>query len=151
MAIQWLAETYGGDVVTVTVDLGQGVALDAVRTRALAAGATRAHVIDARDEFARAFVLPALQAGAVYEGRYPLATALGRPLIARHLVEMARVEGAKAVAHACSDNENDRVRLETAVRALDPDIRVIAASDESGLTPAAAADFAKHRGIPVPP
>ncbi len=91
--LPWLAEKYGAEIVTVTMDLGQGQDLDDVRERALAIGAVRAHVLDLREEFARDYILPALQAGAVYEGRYPLATALGRPLIARHLVEIARLEG----------------------------------------------------------
>lgn len=94
VAIPWLAETYRADVVAVTVDLGQGQPLDAVRERAMAVGAARAHVIDGREEFARDFILPALRAGAIYEGRYPLATALGRPLIAKQLVEIAHIEGA---------------------------------------------------------
>ena len=82
VAIPWLAEKYGAEIITVTMDLGQGKELDDVRDRALASGALRAHVLDLREEFARDFILPALQAGAVYEGRYPMATALGRPLIA---------------------------------------------------------------------
>src|SRR5262245_50440176 len=102
VAIPWLADKYRAEVVTVTVDLGQGASPEDVRERALAIGAARAHVIDARDEFARDFILPALQAGAVYEGRYPLATALGRPLIAKYLVEIAHIEGTNAIAHGCS-------------------------------------------------
>src|SRR5688500_12953304 len=85
VAIPWLAEKYGAEVVAVTLDLGQGRELEDVRERALAVGAVRAHVLDVREEFAREFILPALQAGAIYEDRYPLATALGRPLISRRL------------------------------------------------------------------
>jgi argininosuccinate synthase len=99
VAIPWLAEKYGAEIITVTMDLGQGKELDDVRDRALASGALRAHVLDLREEFARDFILPALQAGAVYEGRYPMATALGRPLIAKHLVHIAQIEGATAIAH----------------------------------------------------
>src|SRR5438876_5925673 len=91
IAIAWLADKYGAEVIAVTLDLGQGRELTDVRERALAVGATRAHVLDVRDEFAREYSLPALQADALYEGRYPLATALGRPLIARKLVEVARM------------------------------------------------------------
>ena len=98
-AIAWLAERFSAEVVTVTIDLGQERDLADIRERALAAGAIRAHIVDARDEFAREFILPSLKAGALYEGQYPLATALGRPLIARKLVEVARIEGAPVVAH----------------------------------------------------
>src|SRR4051812_15223408 len=99
IAIPWLAERYRAEVVTVTVDLGQGSDLADVRERALAVGAIRAHVIDARQEFARDCVVPALQAGALAQGRDPLAPALARPLIAKHLVALARIEGAPTVAH----------------------------------------------------
>src|SRR3990172_12025280 len=102
VAIPWLAEKYGAEVIAVTMDLGQGKELNDVRERALAVGAVRAHVVDVREEFARDYILPALQAGAVYEDKYPLATALGRPLIARKLVEIARLEGATVIAHGCT-------------------------------------------------
>src|ERR1700674_5475734 len=94
IAIAWLAEQYRAEVVTVTMDLGQGRELDDVRERALAIGAVRAHVLDLREEFARDFVLPALKAGALYEDRYPMAASLGRPLIAQKLVEIAALEQA---------------------------------------------------------
>src|SRR3979409_2105337 len=97
VAIPWLAGQEGGAVVAVTLDLGQGRELSDVRERALAVGAVRAHVIDAREEFARDYILPALQAGALYEDRYPLATALGRPLIARKLVDVPAQERARTV------------------------------------------------------
>jgi argininosuccinate synthase len=99
VAIPWLIEQHQAEVVTVTLDLGQGIELEEVRDRALASGAVRAHVIDARDLFARDFIQPALQARAIYEDRYPLATALGRPLVARQLVLIAGIEAATAVAH----------------------------------------------------
>ena len=120
VAIAWLAETYDAEVIAVTLDLGQGRELTDVRERALAVGAVRAHVLDVREEFARDYILPALQAGALYEDRYPLATALGRPLIARKLVDVARMEGATIVAHGCNGKANDELRLELGVRALDP-------------------------------
>src|SRR5690606_35237736 len=121
VAIPWLAEKYRAEIVTDTMDLGQGKALDDARERALALGAVLAYVLDLRGEFARDFVLPALQAGAVYEERYPLATALGRPLIARHLVEIARLENASTVAHGCgTEKGNDAIRIDLAVRALNP-------------------------------
>ena len=123
---RWLAEKYGAEIIAVTLDLGQGHELPNVRERALAIGALRAHVIDAREEFARDYILPALQAGAIYEDRYPLASALGRPLIARHLVEIARMEGATAIAHGCTGKDNDQVGLDVSVRALDPALQLIA-------------------------
>jgi argininosuccinate synthase len=149
VAIPWLAEKYRAEVVTVTVDLGQGASPEDVRERALAIGAARAHVIDARDEFARDFILPALQAGAMYEGRYPLATALGRPLIAKYLVEIAHIEGTNAVAHGSSGKGNGQVRMDISARALDPDIKVIAPAREWDLTWNDEIDYARERGIPL--
>jgi argininosuccinate synthase len=150
VAIPWLAERYRAEVVAVTMDLGQGKELDDVRERALAIGAVRAHVLDLREAFTRDFILPALQAGAIYEGRYPLATALGRPLIAKHLVEIARIEGATAIAHGCTGKGNDQVRLEVSARALEPSIAVIAPARLWGLTRSEKIAYAKARGIPVP-
>src|SRR5687767_11885065 len=127
VAIPWLAEKYGAEIVTVTMDLGQGKELEDARERALGLGAVRAHVRDLRDEFARGYILPALQAGALYEQHYPLATALGRPLIARHLVDVARAEGATAVAHGCgTEKGNDAARIEQAVEALNPELEIVA-------------------------
>jgi argininosuccinate synthase len=150
VAVPWLAEQYNAEVVCVTLDLGQGKDLQSVRERALAAGAIRAHVLDAREEFAERYILPALQADAVYEGRYPLATALGRPLIAKKLVEIARIEGAHAIAHGCSGKGNDQVRIEVSARALMPGLRVIAPYRESGMSSEAKIAFARSHGIPVP-
>src|SRR5262245_22537284 len=112
VAILWLRERHGADVVAVTVDLGQGTDLESARDRALAAGAIRAHVLDARDEFARCCLLPSLQADALYEDRYPLAAALGRPLIAQKLAEIAGIERAGVIAHCCTDEGRDATRLE---------------------------------------
>ena len=123
VAIRWLAEKHGAEIIAVTLDLGQGQELTDVRERALAVGAVRAHVIDAREEFARDYVLPALQARR--DLRRPLsagASALGRPLIAKHLVAIARMEGATAVAHGCTGKDNDQVGLDVSVRALDPSL-----------------------------
>jgi argininosuccinate synthase len=150
VAIPWLAEKYRAEVVAVTMDLGQGKELDDVRERALAIGAVRAHVVDLREEFARDFILPALQAGAIYEGRYPLATALGRPLISKHLVEIARIEGAGAIAHGCTGKGNDQVRMDVSARALEPSIKVIAPARVWGLTRPEEIEYARQRGIPVP-
>ncbi len=150
VAIPWLAEQFGAEVVALTLDLGQGKELEDVRERALAIGAVRAHVVDVREEFARDYILPALQAGAVYEDRYPLATALGRPLIARKLVEIAHLEGATAVAHGCTGKGNDQVRIEVSVRALDPQLKVIAPARLWGMTRPDEIEYARQRGIPVP-
>jgi argininosuccinate synthase len=120
VAVPWLAEHYDAEVICATLDLGQGKELESVRERALAAGAIRCHVLDVREEFADRYILPALQAGAIYEGSYPLATALGRPLIARKLVEIARIEGAHTIAHGCTGKGNDQVRIDVSARALMP-------------------------------
>jgi argininosuccinate synthase len=150
VAIAWLAEKYGAEVIAVTLDLGQGRELTDVRERALAVGATRAHVLDVRDEFAREYILPALQAGALYEDRYPLATALGRPLIARKLVDVARMEGATTIAHGCNGKANDELRLELGVRALDPSIRILAPARKWGMSRHQEIEYARTRRIPIP-
>jgi argininosuccinate synthase len=150
VAVAWLAEQYRAEVVCVTMDLGQGRELESVRECALAAGAARAHVLDVREEFARQHVLPALQAGAVFANGGSLATALGRPLIARKLVEIARIEGAGSVAHGCSGQGHDRARLEAPLRVLMPGVRVIAPACEWGLTFPQKIEYARQHGIPLP-
>ena len=150
VAVKWLADKYEAEIVTVTIDLGQGKELDDVRERALAVGAVRAHVVDAREEFASHYVLPALQAGAIYESRYPLATALGRPLIAKKLVEVAEMEDAGMIAHGCTGKGNDQVRMEVSSRALNPSIKVIAPARVWGLTRPEEIKYAQKHGIPVP-
>jgi argininosuccinate synthase len=151
VAIPWLADRYRAEIVTVTMDLGQGKELEDARERALGLGAARAHVLDLRDEFARSFILPTLQAGALYEEHYPLGTALGRPLIAKHLVEIAQLERASAVAHGCgTEKGNDAARIEQGVRALDPSLEVLAPLGVWDVTRAEKVAFARKRGIPVP-
>jgi argininosuccinate synthase len=150
VAIPWLREQFDAEVITMTVDLGQGLELASIHERALGAGAVRAHVVDARDEFVREYILPALQAGAVYEDRYPLATALGRPLMARRLVEIARMEGATTIAHGCTGVHNDQVRLEASIRALDPSLAVIAAAQVWTATAEQKVEFARQRRVAVP-
>lgn len=150
VAIPWLAEKYRAEVVTLTMDVGQGRELDDVRARALAVGAARAHVLDVREEFARDFVLRALQSGAGSSARFALGTALSRPLIAKHLVEIARIEGATAVAHGCSGPDADQARLEAAVRALDPALQILAPARLWKMPRAKQVDYARQRGIPVP-
>jgi argininosuccinate synthase len=149
-AIAWLAEQYSAEVIAVTLDLGQGRELTDVRERALAVGAARAHVLDVRDEFANDYILPALQAGALYEDRYPLATALSRPLIARKLVDVARMEGASVIAHGCNGKANDELRLELGVRALDPSMTVLAPARIWGMTRDQLVAYARERRIPIP-
>ncbi len=150
VAIPWLAEKYGCEIIAVTLDLGQGEDLTNVRERALALGAVRAHVIDAREEFARDYVMRALQARAIYEDGYPLASALARPLIAKHLVAIARMEGATAVAHGCTGKDNDQVGLDISVRALDPSLTLIAPAREWEMSRSDEIEYARVRNIPVP-
>src|SRR5258708_5909380 len=150
VAIAWLAEKYAAEVIAVTLDLGQGRELTDVRERALAVGAARAHVLDVREESARDYILPALQAGALYEDRYPLATALGRPLIARKLVDVARMEGATTIAHGCNGKANDELRLELGVRALAPSVRILAPARNWGMSRHEEIEYARSRRIPIP-
>jgi argininosuccinate synthase len=150
VAIPWLAETYHAEIITVSVDLGQGRQLEEVRDRALASGAVRAHVLDAREEFARDHVLRSLRADAIYEGRYPLVTALGPPLIAQKLVEVAEIEQATVVAHGCTGQGNDQVRMDVSVRALNPKLRIIAPARDWGMTRADEIEYAHTRNLPLP-
>src|SRR5262245_13424205 len=150
IAIAWLVEQYQAEVITVTLDLGQGRELTDVRERALAVGAARAHVLDVREEFARDYILPALQAGALYEDRYPLATALSRPLIAKTLVDVARMEGARTIAHGCNGKANDELRLELGVKALDPALDVLAPARIWGMSRQEEIEYAKSRHISIP-
>ncbi|MGA8208422.1 MAG: argininosuccinate synthase [Candidatus Dormiibacterota bacterium] len=126
VAVHWLTHTKGFEVVTLSADLGETADAEALQRRALSAGAVAAHVVDAKELFISNFVWPTLQAGALYQGVYPLATALGRPLIARLLVELAREVGASAVAHGCTAKGNDQVRFDVAVGALAPGLEVVA-------------------------
>jgi argininosuccinate synthase len=150
VAVAWLRETYGFLVVTCTGDLGSVKDLPAVQRKAIASGARKAIVQDARDVFVEYFVWPGLQAGALYQERYPLATALGRPLLAKLLVDAARAEGARYVAHGCTGKGNDQVRFDLAVGALAPDLKVIAPMRGGmNMTRDAEIDYARKRGIPV--
>ncbi|HKY20548.1 MAG TPA: argininosuccinate synthase [Vicinamibacterales bacterium] len=150
VAIPWLKERHNAEVIAVTLDLGQGGELNQIRECAMATGAIRCHVLDVREEFARAYVLPALQAGAMYEDRYPLATALGRPLIAKKLVEIAHMENATSIAHGCTGKGNDQVRIDVSVRAIDPDITVIAPARVWGMTRTEELEYARVHKVPVP-
>ena len=150
VAIPWLKDNYNAEIIAVTMDLGQGKELEEVRDRALATGATRAHVLDLREEFARDYILPALKADAIYEDRYPMATSLGRPLIGQKLVEIAEIEQATAIAHGCTGKGNDQVRLDVTARALNPKLKVIAPARDWGMTRPEEIEYARRRGIPVP-
>jgi len=150
VAIRWLQEKYDLEVVTLTADLGGGIDLDAAREKALQIGAKEAFVIDAREEFVRDFVLPALQANALYERTYPLATALARPLIARLMVEIARQTGATLIAHGCTGKGNDQVRFDVATTALAPELKVIAPIREWHMSRDEEIEYARQHAIPVP-
>jgi len=149
IAIRWIQETYGLDVITLTIDLGAKKDLERIRQRATKMGAIEALVVDARDVFVDYFVWPALQAGAIYEGAYPLATALGRPLIAKLLVDTARQRGAQAVAHGCTGKGNDQVRFDVGVKTLAPDLQIIAPAREWGMTREQEIQYAHDHNIQI--
>jgi argininosuccinate synthase len=142
VAIPWLADRHRADVVTVTIDIGQSGDMNEIRSHALSAGASRAHVIDAREEFAREMVLPSLKAGALSDTRYPMTTALTRPLIAKTLVQIAAIENAAHVAHGAIGR--DRRRLAQPISTLNPALKEIACAEEEGFT-APKADPAANR------
>ncbi|HEY7917531.1 MAG TPA: argininosuccinate synthase [Acidimicrobiales bacterium] len=154
VAVRWLMENRRVEVVAVAVDVGQasesgGEDWDAIRHRALAAGAVEATVVDARAEMAEDFCVPALLANAKYEGKYPLVSALSRPVIVRHLVAEARRHNAHAVAHGCTGKGNDQVRFEVGTRALAPDLEVIAPARVWGLTREDSIEYAAKWEIPL--
>ena len=150
VAIKWIKEKYGMDVIAVTADVGGDRDLEAVREKALKVGAVKAVVIDARSDFVGHFAFPALQADAVYQGVYPLATALSRPLIARLLVNVAEREGSAAVAHGCTGKGNDQVRIDVGVAALAPHLKIIAPAREWGMTREQTIAYAERHAIPIP-
>ena len=149
VAVRWMIDEMGVEVIALAVDVGQGGDWDDVKSRALAAGAVEALVVDASEEFARDFCVPALRANALYEGRYPLVSALSRPVIVKHLVAAARERGADAVAHGCTGKGNDQVRFEVSTRALAPDLEVIAPVRVWGLTREDAIHYAYDHDIPI--
>jgi argininosuccinate synthase len=150
VAVKWIKEKYGYDVVTFTVDIGNVANLDAIRQKALNVGAVDAVVADAREQFIRDFVWPSLKADAVYEGEYSLATAIGRPLIAQLLVKVAHETGAVAVAHGCTGKGNDQVRLDVGIGTLGPDLKIIAPAREWGMTREELIRYAEENSIPIP-
>lgn len=149
VAVRWMIEELGVEVVAVACDVGQDGDWDAIKERALAAGAVDAVVVDCREEYARDFVGPALRANALYEGKYPLVSALSRPVIVSHLVRVAREQGAEAVAHGCTGKGNDQVRFEVSTAALAPDLEVIAPVRAWGMTREQSIDYAERFGIPL--
>ncbi|NWF77279.1 MAG: argininosuccinate synthase [Chloroflexi bacterium] len=149
VAIKWLEEKYKLKVITLTVDIGNVPDLEAIRQKALKVGAIKAIVVDAKETFIKSFVFPALQADAVYEEQYPLATALGRPLIAQLLVETAKKERARMVAHGCTGKGNDQVRIDVSVGALAPELKVIAPAREWKMTREQTIEYAQAHNIPV--
>jgi argininosuccinate synthase len=150
VAIGWIAESTGAEVIALAVDVGQGGEdMATIRARALACGAADAEVIDAREEFAAQYCMPALRANALYMDRYPLVSALSRPLIASHLARVARETGAGIVAHGCTGKGNDQVRFEVGMAALAPEVTVIAPVRDSGMTRDKAIAFAAERGLPI--
>jgi argininosuccinate synthase len=150
VAIGWIANETGKEVVAVAADVGQGGEdLEVIRQRALDCGAVEAVVADVRDEYADEFCLPALQSNALYMGRYPLVSALSRPLIVKHLVQAAKYHGADTVAHGCTGKGNDQVRFEVGIGALAPDLRVLAPVRDSGMTRDKAIAFAEEKALPI--
>jgi argininosuccinate synthase len=150
VAIGWIADETGAEVIAVAADVGQGGEdLNVIRERALACGAVEAVVVDARAEFADEYCLPALKANALYMDRYPLVSALSRPTIVKHMVEAARKHGANIISHGCTGKGNDQVRFEVGIAALAPDIKVTAPVRDSGMTRDKAIAFAAEKNLPV--
>ena len=150
VAIGWITEQTGAEVIALAVDVGQGGEdLEAIRQRALACGAAAAEVADVRAEYAADFCMPALRANALYMDRYPLVSALSRPLIVRHLARVAREHGADVVAHGCTGKGNDQVRFEVGLAAVAPGVNVMAPVRDSGMTRDKAIRFAEEKGLPI--
>ncbi|XVV10349.1 argininosuccinate synthase [Actinoplanes sp. CA-131856] len=150
VAIPYLADQVGGEVIAVALDVGQGGEdMEVIRQRALDCGAAESVVVDAREEFAADFCLPALRANALYMDRYPLVSALSRPLIVRHLVEAARQHGGTVVSHGCTGKGNDQVRFEVGIGALAPDLKVIAPARDFAWTRDKAIALAEEKGLPI--
>jgi argininosuccinate synthase len=149
VAVRWMTEEMKVDVIALAADVGQGGDWESIKSRALAAGAVEAIVVDCREEYANDFVAPALKANAKYEGKYPLISSLSRPVIVKHLVETARNSGADAIAHGCTGKGNDQVRFEVSTAALAPDLEVIAPVRTWGLTREQSIEYAHMWDIPI--
>jgi len=150
VAIRWIMEKYDSEVITVTVDVGHGEDLESVRATAEKIGAIKHYSIDAKDEFVREYVYPAVKANALYQGKYPISTALSRPLIASKLVEVAKKEGAGAVAHGCTGKGNDQVRFDVTIASLAPELKIIAPIREWRLSREEEIKYARDHNIPIP-
>ncbi|MHB9111862.1 MAG: argininosuccinate synthase [Thermoleophilia bacterium] len=148
--IAWLKEKYELDTVAVLIDAGRASGLEQHRQKALDIGAVEAHVIDAREEFANDFILPALAANALYEEKYVLVSALSRPLICKKLVEIAHASGADTIAHGCTAKGNDQVRFDLGIRSLDPSLEILAPARDWNMTREEALEYAAERNIPTP-
>jgi argininosuccinate synthase len=147
ISIKWLIDKYKAEVITVTVDVGQKENLKVIKEKALQIGSVKHYSIDAKKEFVEKYIFPAIKANALYEGKYPLSTALARPLIAVKLVEVARKEKAEMVAHGCTGKGNDQIRFEIALKSLAPDLKIIAPIREANLTREKELEYAKEKGI----
>jgi len=150
VSIRWIEEKYGADVITVTLDVGQQDDLKAIEEKAKSLGVLKHYSIDAKHEFATKHIFPAIKANALYEGKYPVSSALSRPLIASRVVDIAKREGAIAVAHGCTGKGNDQVRFDVTIKSLAPDLKIIAPVREWNLTRDEEIKFAKANSIPIP-
>src|SRR6185312_8716045 len=150
VAIGWIGEATGAEVIAVSVDVGQGgESLEDIRQRALGCGAVEAYVADARDEFANEYAMPTLKANALYQGHYPLVSAISRPVIVKHLVTAAKQFGATTVAHGCTGKGNDQVRFEVGIQTLGPELKCIAPVRDLALTRDKAIDYAEKNNLPI--
>ncbi len=149
MLIKYLQEKYNAQVITVTVDVGQQEDIKAAEEKAKKLGVLKHFSIDAKDEFAKDYIFPAIKANALYEGKYPISTSLSRPLIAAKMVEVAEKEGATGLAHGCTGRGNDQVRFDVTLGSLAPDMKIIAPVREWGMTRDEEIAYAKTKGIPV--
>lgn len=150
VAIGWIADATGAEVIAVAVDVGQGGEdLEVIRQRALDCGAVEAYVADARDEFAEEYCMPALKANAMYHDKYPLVSAISRPVIVKHIVKAAREFGADTMAHGCTGKGNDQVRFEVGIASIAPDMKCIAPVRDLALTRDKAIDYAEKNGLPI--
>lgn len=150
VAIKWLVEKYGAEVITVTVDVGQQEDFKEIEERAYKIGSHKHYTIDAKEEFVEKFIFQAVKANALYEDKYPLSTALSRPLISLKLVEVAEREGAEAIAHGCTGKGNDQLRFEITIKSLRPDLQTLAPIREWGMSRSEEVAYANKHGIPIP-